>query len=193
MADEEWVDWGSYCTLVAVLKERLGVTIKLEVPRDIRNSKPGSKTSLWAIWLIITTPASPKVGQDKVSGGVSVFRLHVTPIANVQWTPLTKLHSPILAFCFCFKALRSRGNRAKLFCLSVYLLVHPSETLWIRLKLNRLCILIKLDTCVPWKNPWEDHVHVGQSWLLVATGKRLSWSFAMPWAEEQEFVVLHIS
>ena len=37
------------------------------------------------IGLNIRTHASPKVGQDQVSGGVSVFCLHATPVANVLY------------------------------------------------------------------------------------------------------------
>ena len=32
--------------------------------------------------------ASPKVGQDQVSGGVSVLCWHAAPVANVLWKPL---------------------------------------------------------------------------------------------------------
>ena len=46
---------------------------KREVPRDVRNSKVGDKTSSGDIGLDIRTHASPKVGQDQVSGGVSVL------------------------------------------------------------------------------------------------------------------------
>ena len=38
--------------------------------------KSGSKTSSGDIGLNIRTPASPKVGQDQVSGGVSVLCWH---------------------------------------------------------------------------------------------------------------------
>ena len=33
--------------------------------------------------------ASPKVGQDQVSGGVSVLCWHAEPVANVLWKPRT--------------------------------------------------------------------------------------------------------
>ena len=56
---------------------------KPEVPRDVRNSKSGDKTSSGEIGLNIRTHANPKVGQDQVSGGVSVLCWHATPIANV--------------------------------------------------------------------------------------------------------------
>ena len=37
--------------------------------------------------LDIRTYASPKVGQDQMSGGVSVLCWHVAPVANVLWKP----------------------------------------------------------------------------------------------------------
>ena len=41
-----------------------------------------------SISLNIRTIASPKVGQDRVYGGVSVLCWHAAPIANVLWKPL---------------------------------------------------------------------------------------------------------
>ena len=41
------------------------------------------KTNSGEIGLDIKTDASPKVGQDQVSGGVSVLCWHATPVANV--------------------------------------------------------------------------------------------------------------
>ena len=38
--------------------------------------------------LNIRTLASPKVGQDQVSGGVSVPCRHATPVANALWKPI---------------------------------------------------------------------------------------------------------
>ena len=58
---------------------------KTEVPRDFRNSKVPSSGD---IGLNIRTLASPKVGQDQVSGGVSVLCWHAAPVANVLWKPL---------------------------------------------------------------------------------------------------------
>ena len=51
--------------------------------------KSGNKTSSGDIGLNIRTLLSPKVGQDQVSGGVSVLCLHAAPVANVLWKPLT--------------------------------------------------------------------------------------------------------
>ena len=62
---------------------------KTEVPRDVRNSKSGNKTSSGEIGFNIRTFASPKVGQDQVSGGVSVLYWHAAPVVNVLWKPLT--------------------------------------------------------------------------------------------------------
>ena len=50
--------------------------------------KSGNKTSSGEMGLNIRTLASPKVGQDQVSGGVSVLSWHAAPVANVQWKPL---------------------------------------------------------------------------------------------------------
>ena len=45
--------------------------------------KSGNKTSYGEIGLDIRTHASLKVGQDQVSGGVSVLCWHAPPVANV--------------------------------------------------------------------------------------------------------------
>ena len=50
--------------------------------------KSRNKTSLGDIGLNIRTLASPKVGQDQVSGGVSVLCWHAAPVANDLWKPL---------------------------------------------------------------------------------------------------------
>ena len=49
--------------------------------------KSGNKTSSGAIGLDIRTHANPKVGQNQVSGGVSVLCWHVAPVANILWKP----------------------------------------------------------------------------------------------------------
>ena len=51
--------------------------------------KSGNKTSSGEISLNIRTFASPKVGQDQVSGGVSVLCLHAASVENALWKPLT--------------------------------------------------------------------------------------------------------
>ena len=53
------------------------------------NQKSGDKTSSGEIGLDIRTHASPKVGQDQVSEGVSVFCWHAAPVAYVLWKPYT--------------------------------------------------------------------------------------------------------
>ena len=50
--------------------------------------KSGNKTSSGDIGFNIRTLSSLKVGQDKVSGGVSVLCWHAAPVANVLWKPL---------------------------------------------------------------------------------------------------------
>ena len=62
---------------------------KREVPRVYEIQKSGNKTSSGEICLNIRTHASPKVGQDQVSGVVSVLCWHAAPVAYVLWTPCT--------------------------------------------------------------------------------------------------------
>ena len=50
--------------------------------------KSGDKTSSGEIGLDLRTHASPKVGQDQVSGGVSVLCWHAAPVAYVLWKQL---------------------------------------------------------------------------------------------------------
>ena len=50
--------------------------------------RSGDKTSSGEIGLDIRTHASPKVGQDQVSGGVSVLCWHTTPVADILWKRL---------------------------------------------------------------------------------------------------------
>ena len=52
------------------------------------SQKSGNKTSLGEIGLNIRTLANPQVGQDQVSGGVSVVCWHTAPVANVLWKHL---------------------------------------------------------------------------------------------------------
>ena len=49
--------------------------------------KSGNKTSSGDIGLDIRTHASPKVGQDQVSEGVSDLCWHAAPVTNVLWKP----------------------------------------------------------------------------------------------------------
>ena len=50
--------------------------------------KPGDKTSSGEIGLDIRTHASPKVGQDQVSGGVIVLCWYAAPVAVSSWKPI---------------------------------------------------------------------------------------------------------
>ena len=50
--------------------------------------KYGDKTSSGEIGLDVITHASPKVGQDQVSGGVSVPCWHSIPFADALWKPI---------------------------------------------------------------------------------------------------------
>ena len=52
--------------------------------------KSGDKTSSGEIGLDIRTHASPKVGQDQVSGGVSVLCWHAAPVAYDSWILMSK-------------------------------------------------------------------------------------------------------
>ena len=54
---------------------------KIEVPRDVRNSKSENRTSSDENGLNIRTNASPKMGQDQVSGGVTVPCWLAAPVA----------------------------------------------------------------------------------------------------------------
>ena len=48
----------------------------------------GDETCSGEIGLDTRTHASPKVGQDQVSGGVSVPCRHATPVADAPWKPI---------------------------------------------------------------------------------------------------------
>ena len=52
--------------------------------------KSGNKTSSGEIGLNIRTFVSSKLGQDNVSGGVSVLCWHVALVANVLWKTLAE-------------------------------------------------------------------------------------------------------
>ena len=65
--------------------------------------RSGDKTSSGKIGLDIRTHASPKVGQDQVSGGVRVPCWHATPVADALWKPISgeksdsvKMSSPVI-------------------------------------------------------------------------------------------------
>ena len=78
--------WRYTCTLIR-RAAAMGVCFKAkEKYRGMFEiQKSGNKTSSGEIGLDIRTHASPKVGQDQVSGGVSAPYRHVTPIADALW------------------------------------------------------------------------------------------------------------
>ena len=72
--------------------------------------KSGDKTSSGEIVLDMRTYASPSVGQDQVSGGVSVLCWHAETIAYVLWKPCTILVKKSNS------AIRSRSVMVKNWC-----------------------------------------------------------------------------
>ena len=55
--------------------------------------KSGIRTSLGDIGLNVRTHASPKVGQDKVSGGVSILCWYAAPVANIYGNQIIRFSS----------------------------------------------------------------------------------------------------
>ena len=88
-----------YITFTLCKKKDIFGTIKITVSQGYKAKekyrgvfeiqKSGDKTSSGEIGLDIRTHASPKVGQDQVSGGVSVLCWHAAPVAYVLWKPCT--------------------------------------------------------------------------------------------------------
>ena len=78
--------------LLTVLNQKLNKTVILTCCclMCIENESTGKYTCSHAPYTRFTsvTLASPKMGQDQVSGGVSVLCWHAAPIANVLWKPL---------------------------------------------------------------------------------------------------------
>ena len=68
-------------TTVGVTKEKYRGMFEIQ--------KSGDKTSSGEIGLDMRTHESPKVGQDKVYGGVSVLCWHAAPVSYVLWKPYT--------------------------------------------------------------------------------------------------------
>ena len=79
--------WNAIYEKSVSFKARLRAKEKYRGMFEIQKS--GDKTSSGVIGLDITTHASPKVGQDQVSGGVSVHCWHAAPVAYVLWRPCT--------------------------------------------------------------------------------------------------------
>ena len=61
------------------------MTVKEKYRGVFEIQRSGYKTSSGEIGLDIRTHASPKVGQDQVSGGVSVLCWHAAPVAYVTF------------------------------------------------------------------------------------------------------------
>ena len=75
-------------------KTRGGRTLERDKAKEkyremVEIQKSGDKTSSGEIGLDMRTHASPKVGQDQVSGGLSVLCWHAAPVAYVLWKPCT--------------------------------------------------------------------------------------------------------
>ena len=75
------------CTLIIWLDHPLEAKEKYQGMFEIQRS--WDKTSSGEIGLDIRTHASTNVGQDQVSGGVSVLCWHAAPVAYVLWKPCT--------------------------------------------------------------------------------------------------------
>ena len=72
--------------------------------------KSRNKTSSGDIGLNIRTLASPKVGQDQVSGGVSVPCQHATPVADALW-------KPIFSYVKFSKSNQGNGHELVVYCM----------------------------------------------------------------------------
>ena len=79
----------SKCTQGIIEKVPRGIQAKEKYRGVFEIQWSGDKTSSGEIGLDIRTHASPKVGQDQVSGGVSVLCWHAAPVAYVLWKPCT--------------------------------------------------------------------------------------------------------
>ena len=82
---EPWVEgWYLISVTVFLLWQNYSKQKKKQKYRGMfKTQKSGNKTSSREIGLNIRTLASPRVGQDQVSGGVSVLCWHAAPAANV--------------------------------------------------------------------------------------------------------------
>ena len=83
-----------YCTTDQVrVSSIVGVMPLFEAKEKYRGvfeiQRSRDKTSSGEIGLDIRTHASPKVGQDQVSRGVSVLCWHAAPVVYVLWKPCT--------------------------------------------------------------------------------------------------------
>ena len=76
-------------SLCHIYFNRKGHKAKEKYRGIFETQKSGDKTGPGEIGLDIRTHASPKVGQDQVSGGVSVLCWHAAPVAYVLSKPCT--------------------------------------------------------------------------------------------------------
>ena len=93
MSDLELPNYRLQSTLNSFFPSTIKLRNNLEAKEKYRGmieiQKSGDKTSSGEIGLDIRTHASPKVGQDQVSGGVSVLFWHAAPVAYVLLKPGT--------------------------------------------------------------------------------------------------------
>ena len=93
---------------IAVIRLSLHLNKAKEKYRGVFEiQKSGDKTSSGEIGLDIRTHASPKVGQDQVSGGVSVLCWHAAPVAYGNLVQLGKKSNSVI---------RSRSVMVKNWC-----------------------------------------------------------------------------
>ena len=76
------IPFSKYCK-VTILTNVITVQAKQKYRGMFETQKSGNKTSSGDIGLDIRTHASPKVGQDQVSGGLSILCWHIAPVANI--------------------------------------------------------------------------------------------------------------
>ena len=77
-----------------------------------KTQKSGSNASSGEIGLNIRTHASPKVGQDQVSRGVSILCLHAAPFAKLwKWLRFAK-NLNIQKIALTYKKLPERSKRS---------------------------------------------------------------------------------
>ena len=74
-------------TTITVYDDILALKQKQNYREMFETQKSGNKTSSGDFGINTRTLASPKVGQDQVSGGVGVLCWHYAPVANVPWKP----------------------------------------------------------------------------------------------------------
>ena len=83
------IPFGTFSILLVKARNTTLEEAKEKYRGVVEIQRSGDKTSPGKIGLDIRTHASPKVGQDQVSGGVSVLCWHAAPIEYVLWKPCT--------------------------------------------------------------------------------------------------------